>query len=147
MLAQNLKDLDLRGSSEETAEQTKARSPVGRVGQSQGDTVPDEKSPDPDDSGSQVSSTNDQEAVEGCKETTDTDTIKESSRDDCERFADMFVRFNTRARNIALVGAANEGRDEEKSYDHFAKSARFQLQMRQRHVVKRLKRETWSIID
>jgi hypothetical protein len=41
----------------------------------------------------------------------------------------MFVRFNTRARNIALAGGANEGTDEEKSYDHFAKSARFQLQM------------------
>lgn len=147
ILAQNLKDLHLSGSSEGHAEKTQKTSHVDRAGQRQEDSASDGQSPDSDDSNSEASGTDDEEVVESHKESPDTYTLKESSRDNCERFANMFVRFDPHARNITLAVGANAGRHEEQSYDHFAKSARFQLQMRQRNVMKRLKRETWWIID
>ncbi|KKY35607.1 putative het domain protein [Diaporthe ampelina] len=93
------------------------------------------------------SETDDGEEAESPGETPDTYTLKETSRELCQKFADKFARFDPRTRNITLAVGANSGRDEEESYDHFAKSARFQLQMRRRNGMKRLKRETWWIID
>lgn len=149
-LAQNLKSLDLESTPGDTDGPTKAEDDIDSVGQEPASPTPDGESPGVDSgSGSDgdESVTDDGENTESIRETPDTYTLKESSRDHCQKFADRFARFDTHARNITLAVGANAGRDEEESYDHFAKSARFQLQMRRRNGMKRLKRETWWIID
>lgn len=149
-LAQHIEDLDLESTPEDTDGPTKAEDNIDSV--EQGPEVP---SPDvqglESDSDSNTdgheSETDEEDETESSGETPDTYTLKESSRDLCQKFADRFARFDTHTRTITLAVGANAGRNEEQSYDHFAKSARFQLQMRRRNGMKRLKRETWWIID
>lgn len=147
VIAQNLEGLNLSQSSKQYAEQEKAENHLNTLDSVLEDSDSDWQSLESDDSGSHASGTNHEDVNASYKETPDTYTLKESSRGNCERFANMFVRFDKRARNITRAVGANQGRDEEQSYDHFAKSARFQLQMRKRNTMKRLKRETWWIID
>ncbi|KAI7778786.1 hypothetical protein LA080_001654 [Diaporthe eres] len=147
-LAQDLEDVDLESTSEDTDGPTKAEDHVDSQGPEV--AVPDGQRLEADsrsDTDGHESDTDDEDDTESSRETPDTYTLKESSRDLCQRFADRFARFDTHTRNITLAVGANAGRDEEQSYDHFAKSARFQLQMRRRNGMKRLKRETWWIID
>ncbi|KAK7709619.1 hypothetical protein SLS63_013164 [Diaporthe eres] len=147
-LAQDLEDLDIKSTSEYADSPTKAEDRVDSVGQGPEVTVPDgqrREEASGSDTDEHEADTDDEDESSG--ETPDTYTLKESSRDLCQMFADRFARFDTHTRNITLAVGANAGRDEEQSYDHFAKSARFQLQMRRRNGMKRLKRETWWIID
>lgn len=147
LFAQNLEDLNLERPSKQDAEQEEAATHVDTFNQVHENSDSDWQSLESGDSGSQASETDHEDVAGSYKETPDTYTLKGPSRDNCERFANMFVRFDKRARTITRAVGTNQGRGEEQSYDHFAKSARFQLQMRKRNILKRLKRETWWIID
>jgi hypothetical protein len=148
-LTQSLKELKLGGVSEEPAKKSKeiGTSNLQLVDQIKEHLGSDRQNSDLDDSATYTLWTDDHEVVQSHRETPDTYTLKEASRDECERFANTYIRSQTHARNIALAVGANAGRDEETTFDHFAKSARSQLQMRRRNVVKRLKSDTWWIID
>lgn len=149
-IVQGLEDLDLESTPEDTDGPTKARDAFDPVEQGPEEIVPDGQRMEADsgsDTDGHESDTDDEDETESSGETPDIYTLKEFSRDHCERFADKFARFDTHTRNIILAVGTNAGRNEEQSYDHFAKSARFQLQMRRRNGMKRLKRETWWIID
>lgn len=149
VIVQNLEGLDLGRTAEDTEDPTKAEVPIDpngegpRASESDGQSLEADSGSDSDGDESEK----DEEEAQSPGETPDTYTLKESSRDLCQKFADKFARFDPRTRNITLAVGANAGRNEEESYDHFAKSARFQLQMRRRNGMKRLKRETWWIID
>lgn len=149
-LVQGLEDLDLERTPDNTAKPATAKDTIDPVGQGPEVGEPEGQSLEAEsgsDANGDESETDEEDDAEGSRETPDTYTLKESSRDLCQKFADRFARFDAHARKIVLAVGANAGRDEEQSYDHFAKSARFQLQMRRRNGMKRLKRETWWIID
>lgn len=149
-LLQGLKDPNLESTPEDNAGPTEANDFIDPVGQGPEVSAPDGQGLEAEsgsDAESDESETDEEDDAESFRETPDTYTLKESSRELCQKFADKFARFDAYARNIVLAVGANAGRNEEESYDHFAKSARFQLQMRRRNGMKRLKRETWWIID
>lgn len=149
-LVQYLEDLDLRNTPGDTdgAEESDGNdhtvSQRSEISRSDGQSLEADSGSDTD---GQESETGNGDDTESSGETPDTYTLKESSRDLCQKFSDRFARFDKHTRNITLAVGANAGRDEEQSYDHFAKSARFQLQMRRRNGMKRMRRETWWIID
>lgn len=150
-LVQDLEDLDLSSPPKDTGGPAKAEDNNGSVSQepevsgSDGQSLEADSGSDTDGHESELDDEDDD--AERVGETPDTYTLKELSRGACQRFADKFARYDPRTRNITLAVGANAGRTEEQSYDHFALSARFQLQMRRRNGMKRMKRETWWIID
>lgn len=146
-LVQNLKELELDQAPEDSEQRTEVKSPVEAIENEPDDSGPDEQSMEEENDDDHDSGTDGVGNVDSDEETPDTNTLTESGRERCQKFADKFARFDERTCKITLAVGANHGRDEEASYDHFAKSARFQLQMRRRNGMKRLKRETWWLID
>ncbi|CZR57822.1 uncharacterized protein PAC_07711 [Phialocephala subalpina] len=69
------------------------------------------------------------------RETLDTFILTQARREACQAFAEIYVQRRPEAKEIALKVGHSMGRSEEESFDHFAKMARFQLQMRLRNRI------------
>ena len=73
--------------------------------------------------------------------------VTHERRDALQEFALLFAQEIEEAREITLIYGDNQRWTEEEAFNHFAKKARFQLQMRIRHRIRLLDGMTMWCID